>query len=183
MQALSPKHVLRTERGKSFHIDLDAGYSFGMCLDVAKTLLRLQSYGRPTLIPALKDLNPESWEVIRANYEPDHPADNRHLIEASGMKVASQTPLIGFGAHFLNLVYSVIDVPGTSVFSLLGYGGSHELLWHRDDEHGMWLFFDPFSGLWQFDSMAGVAPTLAAELVSRYDDLGQLYRVSTLVLK
>ncbi len=183
MQAVSPKHVLRTERGKAFHIDLDPGYSFGMCLDVAKILLQLQSYDRPTWIPSTSDLSPAAWDVVRANYQGDHPAGNKHLIKASGMTVESKTPLTGFGGQFLSLVYSVIEKQGTSVFSLVGYGGSHELVWHRDDENGMWLFFDPYSGLWQFDSMVGVAPNMAAELVSRYDDLGQLYRVSTLKLK
>lgn len=166
-----------------FHIELDAGYSFGMCLDVAKILLQLQAYGRPRRIPAPSDLNPESWEVIRANYRADHPAENQNLIMASGLEVHARRPLTGFGGHFLQMVYSVIGVHGTTVFSLLGYGGSHELLWHRDDENGMWLFFDPFSGLWQFDSMAGVAPNLAAELVARYDDLGQIYRACTIALK
>lgn len=183
MQAVSPKHVLRTERGKAFQIDLDPGYCFGMCLDVAKILLQLQSYDRPTWLPAATDLSPATWDVVRANYDGLDQGGNKRLIKACGLAVEAQTPLKGFEGHFLELVYSVIDTQGTSIFSLVGHGGSHELVWHRDDKNGIWLFFDPYSGMWQFDSMVGIAPNLAAELVSRYDDLGQKFRISTLGLK
>ncbi len=182
-QTLSPNRVLSTDRSAIHQLELDAGHCFGMCLDMAKVLLQLNHYGKPNQLPKFTDLSPAGWEVVRAHYQPGDAHGNRSLIKACGMAVSASLPLTGFGAQFLQLAYNLIDRVGTSVLGLVGYDGSHEVLWHRDDENGMWLFFDPFSGLWQFDSMVGVAPRLASELQARYDALGQLYRVSTLRLK
>lgn len=183
MQTLSPTLVLSTDRPAISQVELDAGYSFGMCLDMAKVLLQLQRYGKPCQLPEFKDMSPACWSVVRAHYQSEDAGGNRPLVKACGMKVTSGLPLTGFGAQFLQLAYSVVDRVGTSVIGLVGYDGSHELLWHRDDENEMWFFFDPFSGLWQFESLVGVAPCLAAELEARYESLGQLYRLSTLELK
>ena len=183
MLTASPTNVLSTDTTAIHQMELDAGYSFGMCLDMAKVLLELQRYQKPQQLPKFTDLSPAGWSVVRAHYQPGDAHGNRPLIKACGMGVTSSLPLTGFGAQFLQLAYNLIDRTGTSSLGLVGYDGSHELLWHRDDENEMWLFFDPFSGLWQFDSLVGVAPCLATELQARYDALGQLYRVSTLKLK
>jgi hypothetical protein len=179
----SPTQVLSTDTQAIQKLELDAGYCFGMCLDMAKVLLQLQHYGKPQQLPEFTDLSPAGWEVVRAHYQPGDAHGNRSLIKACGMRVSESLPLTGFGSHFLQLCYSLIDRKGTSVLGLVGYDGSHEMVWHRDDENGVWFFFDPYSGLWQFESMVGVAPCLAAELQARYEALGQLYRVSTLHLK
>lgn len=183
MEAARPRHVLRTDLGRHFdRRRADPCISFGMCLDVGHFLLSAARGKDPQARPKLADLDPDRWESVRDRYRGDDPCGNPELIQERGLRTRSFSPLRTFDGHFLDLVYDIIQRRGTILVGLVGHGGAHELLWHRDDERDAWLFFDPFSGLWEFDRREGVAPSLAMDLVSLHGDRARLYRTSRLEL-
>jgi hypothetical protein len=176
-------NILPTDNGSVFNILLTAGYCFAMCVDMSKHLLTFQKQNKPKRLPTQDDLYATSfkWPIVQSAYEKSV-KDDREIIEGQGLRIQSSiptTPIANFGA----LANAITSITGTTVFGIMGTGGGHELMWHRDDANSIWLYLDPNDGLYQFNTLAQAAAYISNDLQSNYSTLNQSYDAFTLQLE
>ena len=176
------KTILDTDNGELFNITLDPGYCFAMCVDMAKSLLNFQKIGRPKRFPGADELNSGKWSIMQSAYEINSQVNDRTLIEAQGLEVRSTIAGTNFGGNFATVANAITAIQGTTVFGIMGPGGGHELMWHRDDANGVWLYLDPNEGLIRFDSVAEASAHIENDLSGSYDTLNETYDAFTVEL-
>ncbi|MEZ4868221.1 MAG: hypothetical protein R3C14_43235 [Caldilineaceae bacterium] len=175
-------NILPTHNGAVFNITLDPGYCFAMCLDMAKVLLTFQQQGRPKRLPVKSDLEPGKWAIVQSAYEINSSSNDETLIEAQSMGIVSLIGLTDFKGNFTQVVNTITNIQGTTVFGIMGPDSGHELLWHRDDGNNIWFYLDPNDGLWQFNNLDQGINYMVADLQQHYSSLNEEFDAFTLKL-
>ena len=178
---MAGQRLFETDNGATFNVSLDAGLCLAMCLDVAKVQLTHNAQGKPTKAPRENELTPGKWAIVQSAYEINASMDRIDIIEAQGLDGVSTIDTTDFDGDFEVVADAITALDGANVFRIRGDGGSHALLWIRDDDNDVYLFLDPNDGLWSFDDAAEAAEFME-DAMSDYDDLDEQYGAFTVTL-